>query len=101
MDKNYLPMGQPLPVRVIKTPGSQAHGIAAVLEPDEGITVEIVEYIVKRIRNLTPEDLVGCSPDAATPELVPWHVALVYDRLPLGENDVVTIWRWRYVEPAP
>ena len=96
---NYILPGEPVPVRIIKVSGNQAAGIPALLEPDEGITVEITGYIVKSICTLMSQDLAGCSPDASTRELVRWHLGLMYDRASFDHAELVTVWHWRYVEP--
>lgn len=99
-DPRYIPIGVPIPARIIKMPGNQALGISPILEPDEGITVEITEYLVSKVDDLTPADLVDCSPDVIFPSLVPWHLGLMYDQPPLKLEAAITIWRWRYVEPT-
>ncbi len=92
----YLPQGVPIPVRIIFRPGFQAASIAAVFEPDDGTTVVITDAVVKRIDELTDEDLKGCAPDCATPELLRWHLGLIDNRPPADYDEVVTIWRWHY-----
>lgn len=91
-----IPRGVPVPVRIIRVPGHQASGIAADFEPDAGITVEVTEYIVRRFGDLTNENLVGCSPDCATPELAGWHLGLHYNWV-MAPDDLVTIWRFKYL----
>lgn len=97
--KNYIPRGVPLAIRFITllptklaTPDTRGD-----LLPDEGLTFERTECIVKQIQDLTAEDLSGSSPDTATPELVRYHLALVNNtELPSLET-VVTIWKFKYL----
>lgn len=98
--KNHIPEGQPLPIRFIDRPwvavevGSDRRGD---LLPDEGITFERTGVIVKRIEDLTAEDLRGTAPDTATAELVRYHLAGI-NNSPLPSWDtVVTIWRFKYL----
>lgn len=94
--KTYLPTGTDLAVRFIVTPGNVETGALPVLMPDDGTTISVTECIVKRIGELTQEDLVGTAPDTQTPELVRYHLATVYNTLLPPLDDVVTIWRFAY-----
>jgi len=74
--------------------GSDRHGD---LLPDEGITFERTECLVKRIGDLTEEDLAGGSPDTAIAELVRYHLALINNTELPSWDTVVTIWRFKYL----
>jgi hypothetical protein len=55
---------------------------------------------VKKISEITLEDLEGESPDSVTPEMLRVTLNRIYgDRLkrPVNEDDVVTIVKWRYL----
>lgn len=93
----FLPDGEGLPVRFIRVPGDQARNTPPELFEDEGITVRIISYMVKRIENLTTDDLEGCSPDAATPELVRYHLAIHENTALPSPDEIVTVWRFEYV----
>lgn len=91
-----LPVGVDLPVRFIRKSGNQAQGIAAEFFPDDGMTIRITQGLVRRIGELTADDLLGMAPDTATPELVRYHLATIYDTpLPPLDSEV-TIWRFEY-----
>lgn len=85
-----------LPVRFIKRPGNAGLGINAELYPDDGTTVKVVGHVVKRIGDITEEDLQGTTPDTATSELVRYHLALINDTPLLSNDDLVTIWKLAY-----
>ncbi len=92
----YLPEGIDLPVRFLVRAGNQEGGIPPQLFPDDGTTIRVIGHIVKPVRELTAEDLSGTAPDTATPELVRYHLATIYDMPLLSQNDIVTIWRFEY-----
>ncbi|MDO8589670.1 MAG: hypothetical protein Q7R69_00120 [bacterium] len=82
-------------VRYIEVPGDQARGVAAKFFPDDGTNVEVTEYLVKKISELTAEDLRGMSPDITSQEEVKNHLAGIYNK-PFGDDNLVTIWRFEY-----
>ncbi len=97
--KNYLPPDVPMAIRFLTllptklaTPNTRGD-----LLPDEGLTFERTECIVKKIGDLTGADLAGGSPDTATPELVRYHLALVNNTELPSWDTVVTIWRFKYL----
>jgi len=86
-----------IPVRFINSPGVAMVGMPGNLLPDDGTTVMRTECLVKTIGTLTTEDLQGCAPDYATPELARYHLANTYNtELPSAE-DILTIWRFKYL----
>lgn len=91
------PLGVPIPVRFIEKAGNQALGLDPKFYPDDGTTVEITACFAKKVSELTAEDLSGAPPDYATPELVKYHLAMVYDMLLLGDDDIVTVFRCKYL----
>ncbi len=97
---NHIPAGVPLPIRFVKGFGEPVKGVPGNLTPDEGLTFERTTCMAKPIRDLTPEDLEGTAPDAATPELVRFHLAALapvgQDQLPPWDT-VVTIWKFKYL----
>jgi hypothetical protein len=97
--KNYLPPGVPMAIRFLTllptklaTPDTRGD-----LLPDEGLTFERTECIVRKISALTEEDLTGGSPDTATPVLVRYHLALVNNTELPSWDTMVTIWRFKYL----
>ena len=92
----HLPEGVDLAVRFLKKPGKREEGTMPEFYPDDGTTMRIVGHIVKQIKDLTVEDLVGTAPDTATPELVRYHLGTLYDTPLPHPDDVVTIWRFEY-----
>lgn len=95
-DFKCIPEGVDMPVRFIKRPGDASRDINAELYPDDGTTIRRVGVIVKRIGDLTEEDLSGTTPDTATPELVRYHLAMINNTSLPPLDDVVTIWRLEY-----
>lgn len=103
--KNHIPSGVPLAIRFIKDPSvstpaptpERPDDRLGDLFPDEGITFERTECIVKQIQYLTMDDLRGCSPDTGTPELVRYHLALVNNTELPSWDTVVTIWKFKYL----
>lgn len=91
-----LPLGVDLPVRFIKKSGNQERGYGPELFPDEGTTIRVTECLVKKISELSADDLRGTAPDTATPELVRYHLATVYDTALPSFDDMATIWRFEY-----
>jgi hypothetical protein len=100
----WLPHGVDMAIRFIDTQGYAPPGanqydprwVNPVFIPDDGTTVRITRHIVKKICELTDEDLAGCSPDCSTPELVRYHLGLVYNTELPGLDQVVTIWRFEH-----
>lgn len=96
-DTRHAPEGEDLAVRFIKKVGDGSRGIKAELYPDDGTTVRRVGMKVKRLKDLTEEDLKGSTLDTRTPELVRYHLAMVANsELPSWET-VVTVWHLEYV----
>ncbi len=97
---NYIPPNEPLAIRFIEGFGEPKVGVPGNLVPDEGLTFERTECFAKKIEELTPDDLAGCAPDCATPELVRFYLAALSpvgkDELPPWDT-VVTIWRFKYL----
>ena len=98
-DFRHIPPDVEMPVRFIKRPGS-GHDIPAELYPDDGTTVRRIGAVVKKISELTPEDLEGTTPDTATPELVRYHLAIVNNTPLPSPDEVVTIWKFEFCQPA-
>lgn len=94
---SWLPEGKPLFIRFIKRLGDRDKGIEAEFYPDDGTTVEVVDCIIKQICDLTEDDLSGTAPDTATPELVRYNLAIVYNTQLPSLDSIVTIWRFKYL----
>lgn len=93
-DYRHIPEGVDIPVRFIKKPGEGAAG--GELFPDDGTTIRRIGMLVKKIKELTAEDLQGMAPDSTTPELVRYHLATLYNTELPSPEDVVTIWQFEY-----
>ncbi len=96
--KTHIPLETPVPVRFIKRPGIQEEDIPPIFVEDDGTTVIIRERIIKRVGELTADDLRGCPPDAATPELVGWHIGLHRNTPRPDPDEFVTIYRFEIIE---
>lgn len=93
-DYRHIKADIDIPVRFIKKPGEGAEG--GELFPDDGTTVRRTGMLVKKIKELTAEDLHGMAPDSTTPELVRYHLATLYNTELPSPEDVVTIWQFEY-----
>jgi hypothetical protein len=61
----------------------------------------ITSLQVKKISEITLEDLEGESPDSATPEMLKVTLNRIYGgrlKKPINDDDVVTILKWRYLD---
>jgi hypothetical protein len=96
-DFRHIRKGVPIPVRFIIKPGIPKKGIKGDLFPDDGTTIERTECIVKRIGELTLDDLQGTAPDTATSELVRYHLATINNSSLPSMDTVITIWRFTYL----
>lgn len=94
--KNYIPPGKPLPVRFIRGRGAADIGVEGNLLPDDGTTFRRTGVVVKKIEDLSADDLKGTAPDTATPELVRYHLATINDMTLPPWDTVVTIWQFEY-----
>ncbi|MCR4286082.1 MAG: hypothetical protein NUW00_04275 [Candidatus Kaiserbacteria bacterium] len=99
-DYTHIRQGVPVVVRFIVAPGEAKVGQPGNLMPDDGTTVIRTKCIVKPIKDVTEEDLHGCAPDHATPELVRYHLAVTYNTALPSWDDVVTIWHFEYAPNA-
>ncbi|GEM_PF-2580642 len=94
-DFKTLVLGTDYPVRFIKKPG-QGFQTPAVLYPDDGATVRIVDCFAKKIDELTADDLRGTAPDTADAELVRYHLAIINNTELPSPEEMVTVWRFEY-----
>ena len=92
----HIPFDMDVPVRIIERPGNREQNLDPVLKPDTGITVRLKKRIVKSIKDLTTEDLVGGTPDIATPDLVRYHLALIGNSELPSWDEVVTVYHFEY-----
>lgn len=93
----FIPLSVDIPVRFINSLGASIPGTRADLLPDDGTTVKRIGCIVRRIGDLTPDDLSGCPLDCATKELVRHHIAITYNRPLPNLDEIVTIWQFDYL----
>lgn len=91
------PIGVPIAVRFIEKSGNQALSVSAVFFPDDGTTIELTKCFAKPVGELTLADLAGAAPDYATPELVKYHLAMVYDMALLNDDAVVTVFKLKHL----
>jgi len=95
-DFKYVPADVDFPVRFIRKPGDVSRNIDAELFPDDGTTIRRTDCIMKKISELTDEDLANTTPDTATPELVRYHLACINNTPLPSLDDLVTIWRFEH-----
>ncbi len=95
-DTRTAPAGVDLAVRFIRKTGDSSRGIKAELYPDDGMTVRRIGMVVKKIKDLTQEDLRGTAPDQSTPDLVRYHLAMIGNTELPSPEDVVTVWKIEY-----
>ena len=98
-DFKTLQLGVSYPVRFIQKPDS-GHDVPAVLYPDDGTTVRITGRFAKAIGELAGDDFCGMPPDAANPQLVRYHLAMINNTPLPSFEDRVTIWRFQYCPNA-
>jgi len=96
----FIPLNVPVPVRFLEQMGIRDQGIQPKLYPDDGTTVELVERIVKQIRDLTPDDLAGGSLDISDPERVRLHLAVIGNTKLPDYGATVTVYKFRLLPPA-
>lgn len=96
--KTWLPVGEPIPIRIIEETGVPSQSIGPKFVEDDGTTIEITHAVVKPIGELTAEDLAGCPPYIGTGQCVQWYLALI-GNIPIPSPEtVVTIWHWKYLD---
>lgn len=98
-DPRSLPLEENLPVRFIRVPGDQSRGIQPELYPDDGTTIRVIIVSLRRIRDLSPQDLKDTAPDTQTAELVRYHLATLYNTELPSLDDWVTIFHFKYTDP--
>jgi len=102
--RGWLPEKTDVAVRFIDVQGHTPPGVNQddprwvnpTFLPDDGTTIRITECLIKTIGELTEEDLRGCSPDCATPELVRYHLGVVYNMELPDVDQVITIRRFEH-----
>lgn len=99
-DTRHAPADVDLAVRFIMKVGDASRNIKAELYPDDGTTVRRIGMMVKRIKDLTEDDLRGTTPDARTPELVRYHLAMVANSELPSEDQIVTVWEIEHCPKA-
>ena len=99
-DVTFIPLNEDMPVRFLEQMGRRDADIQPRLFSDDGTTVQVVERIVKKISDLTISDLMGGTPDIATPKLVRYHLALIDNTSLPDWDEVVTIYRLKHMPKA-
>ncbi|MBI4142083.1 shikimate kinase [Candidatus Woesearchaeota archaeon] len=79
-------------VRILVEPGTQN---SLPRFDDYATTVTIKEIKIKNLGEVTSQDLIGSSPETATPEAVKYHLGLIYNRI-LRENDKISLLYLQY-----
>lgn len=82
-------------VRIIEVPGDPEECVDPIFL-DLHRKVRIDKILVKEIRQLTDEDLVGCAPDSRSAEGVPFHLGLIYNR-EFEPSETVTVLQFTYL----
>ena len=88
-------IGEIARVRIIVEPGSEESGIEPVFNGFE-TRVRITDLVVKKISELSGDDLRFCSQDARSAETVKSHLQKIYSRV-FGDQDLVTVIHWEYI----
>src|SRR3989344_6598108 len=90
-NKKGVAAGELLKIRAVSRPGIEELSIPPTLLPWHCYAIATT-VTVKTIAEISEEDLVGCSPDAATPGLLRYHLGLIYHHV-FRDEDRVTIIR--------
>lgn len=99
-DVTFIPPNTDMPVRFIKQAGRRDLEIQPELYPDDGTTVQVYDKVVKKIEDLTPEDLASGTPDVQTSELVRYHIALIDNTGLPPLDELVTLYFLRHMPKA-
>jgi len=82
-------------VKILLKPGDEAKGLLPVFD-DFSADIMIKKIDIKALKDLTVEDLQGCSPDCQTPELARYHLSLIYNQEFLPD-DIISIVHFQYL----
>lgn len=89
-----VPLGEKVKIKILKQPGIE--GRTPAIFSDFECVVQIRRVDVFKIRELTSDLLKQCSQDARDPELVKYHLGLIYNREFTDDEDVTLI-SWDYL----
>jgi len=82
-------------IKILLKPGDEAKGLLPVF--DDFVTEVVINKIIfKPLKDLQLDDLADCSPDCRTPELVKFHLALVYNQQ-FQDDDIISIVHFEYL----
>ena len=82
-------------IRIIEIPGSEEHNIKPIFNNFKSC-VKVSNLVVKRIGELSADDLKFASEDSRTPKEVRKHLEKIYGKK-FGNRDIVTVIHWAYV----
>ncbi len=88
-------VGEIARIRIIEIPGSEEYNTKPIFNNFKSY-VKIGNLIVKRIGELSAEDIRFASEDSRTPEDVKKHLEKIYGRN-FNDQDTVTVIQWTYV----
>lgn len=88
-------IGDQAKIRILLKPGSEELGLEPMFNGFETQAV-ITDLVVKKLAELTSEDLAGCSGDSKTPDTVKQHLNQIYGRQ-FHDDDLVTVVHWEYI----
>ncbi|MFA6082206.1 MAG: hypothetical protein WC773_02195 [Patescibacteria group bacterium] len=87
-------IGENVIIRVMKLPGNEAENINPIFT-DDNIPAKITAIEVKRLQDVTPADLIGCSADCSDWHGVANQLSLIYNQVFTGPEEV-SIVRFEY-----
>jgi hypothetical protein len=88
--------GETVRVRIIAKPGDETSGLLPVFRPFECL-IRITGLRVKKLSEITQEDLRFCSEDARDPKTLKYHLGLIYNRV-FQDDEPITLLSWEYLK---
>jgi hypothetical protein len=82
-------------IKIIITPGNEGKKILPVFD-DYQANVIVKKIIMKKIGDLTEQDLKECSTDCQNPELIKFNLALIYNK-EFNDDDIISLVYFEYL----
>lgn len=82
-------------IKIIVTPGNEEKKILPVFD-DFQTSVLIKKITIKKIKDLTENDLKDCSTDCRSQELIKFNLALIYNK-EFDDEDIVSLVYFEYL----
>jgi len=90
--------GEIVTARIIRTPGSDEHGVPPLFEDDVRVPIRIVSISVSAIDALGPDAFRGSSPDVHDRDSLAVHLERIYGRPIAAFGNQVTRIALRYID---